>query len=140
MLWPELERFWDPWREFEEMRRTLRRNAFPARVEFPPVNIWAKEDDAVATMEIPGVEKGSLDISVEGNTLMLRGSRKPEELKEGETYHRRERWHNSFSKAVTLPFNVEADKVEARYSKGVLHVTLPRAESERPRKIAIRSE
>ncbi len=140
MLWPEFDGFWDPWRDFEDMRRALRRLAAPATVEFPPVNVWAKEDGAVVTTEIPGIEKESLDISVEGHTLTLRGSRKPLELKEGEAYHRRERWHNSFSKTIELPFNVEAGKVDARYSRGVLYINLPRAEAERPRKIAITSE
>lgn len=140
MLWPEFERFWDPWRELEDMRRALASTSFTARVKFPPVNVWAKEDSVVVTTEIAGTDKNSFDISVEGNILMLRGTRKPEELREGETYHRRERWHNSFTKTVRLPFTVEADRVEARYSKGVLSVVLPRAEAEKPRKIAIKSE
>ncbi|MEJ2182429.1 MAG: Hsp20/alpha crystallin family protein [Nitrospirota bacterium] len=140
MMWPEFEGFWDPWRQFEDMRRTLGRATLPARVGFPAVNVWANEEGAVTTAEIPGVQKDSLDISVEGNALVLRGSRKPEQLHEEETYHRRERWQGGFSKVVSLPFNVQADKVQARYSKGVLYVALPRAEAEKPKKIAITSE
>lgn len=140
MLWPEFERLWDPWREFEDMRRALTSTSFPMRVKFPAVNVWAKEDSVIVTTEIAGTEKDSFEISVEGNILLLRGIRKPEEAEKGETYHRRERWHNSFSKTIRLPFTVEANKVEARYSKGVLSVVLPRAEAEKPRKIAITSE
>jgi len=130
----------DPWREFERMARALPRLTPLSTGEFPPVNVWIKGDDALVTTEVSGLDPGTLDVSVVEKTLTIRGSRKPEELGEGESYHRRERWHGDFSRTVALPFRVEQGKVEASYSQGVLSVSLPRAESEKPMKVRIKSE
>lgn len=143
MLWSDLERlgrFIDPWREFEAMGRTLSRIEGLSSVEFPPVNVWASGDKAVVTTEIPGIDPKSLDISVINNSLTIRGSRKSDELKQGENYHRRERWSGQFAKTIELPFNVEGSGVEARFAKGILHISLPRAEAEKPKKIAVTAE
>jgi len=144
MLWSDLERlgsFWDPWQEFERMRRSLFGDGRTSTiVEFPAVNVWVKDDSAVVTTEIPGVDPKSVDISITGKSLTLRGSREPEKEQEEDTYHRRERWYGQFSKIIDLPFNVEADKVEARFKNGVLYLELPRAEAEKPRKINVKSE
>ncbi len=143
MLWTDFERFGrqiDPWRELDRMSRAFARSAAPSDGEFPAVNLWVAADRATATMEIAGIAPEEIDISVAGKTLTVRGSRRPEETKEDEQYHRRERWYGQFSRSLELPFNVETDKVNARYSKGVLSVDLPRAEAEKPKKIEIRSE
>jgi len=143
MLWPATERFervFDTLRELEGMRRSLRRFDMPSTVEFPATNVWVSEDKAVVTTEIPGIDPDTLEISVMGDSLTLRGSRQAEELKEEESYHRRERWSGQFTKTLQLPFAVEPGKVEARFSKGVLYIALPRAEAEKPRKISVKSE
>lgn len=133
-----------PWAELErmenEMNRMLSRYASPPASEFPAFNIWESTDQAVVTTEIPGIEPSSIDISVVGSTLTVRGSREPDAAQEGESYHRRERWYGKFSKTVELPFTVQTDKVEARFSRGILTITLPRAEAEKPKKIAVKSE
>lgn len=143
MLWSDFERlgrFWDPWQDFERMRRSLFGNGrTSAIVEFPAVNIWVDGDDALVTAEIPGVDPDTIELSVVGKSLILRGIRQPEEIKNGETYHRQERWQGRFSKTVELPFAVESDKVNARFTKGILSVELPRAEAEKPKKIAVKS-
>jgi HSP20 family protein len=142
MLWSDLERFdsiWNPWHELDPMARTLSRLVPPSKVEFPAVNVWLAENSALVTTEIPGVDPQAIDISVVGKSLTLRGSRHPEELREGESYHRRERWYGQFTKTIDLPFNVQADKVAARFSRGVLSIELPRAEAEKPRKITVKS-
>jgi len=108
--------------------------------EFPLVNIWVNADEAVLTTEIPGIDSKSVEISVAGRTVSLRGAREPELESEGKTYHRRERWYGQFSKTLELPFNVEADAVEARFRKGVLYVTLPKAHADKPRTIKVKSE
>lgn len=140
MLWSDFEKlggFFDPWREFERMSEAMSRLSGPVAVEFPAVNVWASADQAVVTTEVPGIDPKSLDITVVDKNLTLRGTRQPEELKEGEAYHRRERWNGQFTKTVELPFAVDSSKVEARLVKGVLNVFLPRAEADKPRKITI---
>ncbi|HVN23164.1 MAG TPA: Hsp20/alpha crystallin family protein [Syntrophorhabdales bacterium] len=147
MLWTTgLGRFGgapSPWTDLErmekEMNRMLSRYAYPSSSEFPAFNIWGTPDQAVVTTEIPGIEPESIDIAVSGSTLTVRGSREPESAKEGESYHRRERWYGKFSKAIELPFTIEAGKVEARFAKGILTIRLPRSEAEKPRKITVKS-
>ena len=139
--------FYTPWQEMERMRREMDRvfsnfYASPrSRVapSFPAINVWTNQDGAVITAELPGVNPVDIDISVVGDTLTLTGWRQPEELKEGEKYHRRERGYGKFTRTFQLPFSVEGDRVEAMFSKGVLHLSLPRAEAEKPRKITIKA-
>lgn len=140
MLWTDLERFFDPWRELENLEREFSRWLSPSRVEFPPVNIWITDENAVVTTEIPGIDPQAVDISLVGRTLTLKGSRQSEEIKEDESYHRRERWHGQFSKTIKLPFNIEGNKVGARFVNGILYINLPRAEAEKPKKISIKTE
>jgi HSP20 family protein len=142
MLWSDLERIGrliDPWREFERVNRSLSRWVSPSTIEFPAVNVWVAGDTAVVTTELPGIDPNAIDISVVGKTLTLRGSRKPEEFKENESYHRRERWHGQFTKTIELPFDIDSGKVDAQYRKGILRITLPRAEADKPRKISVKS-
>lgn len=147
MLWTTgLGRFaggFDPWTQLghmeNEMNRMLSRYASPTSGEFPAFNVWGTADQAVVTMEIPGIDSKSIDISVAGSTLTVRGSRDPEQAEKGVSYHRGERWYGKFGKTIELPFSVEGDKVEARFSKGVLYITLPRSEAEKPKKVTVKS-
>jgi HSP20 family protein len=106
---------------------------------FPAMNVWTDDNNAVATAELPGVSPEDIDISVENNTLTLRGRRQPEELEEGATYHRRERRFGAFNRAFNLPFRVDAGQVEAEFKNGVLSIWLPRAEADKPKKISIKT-
>ncbi len=147
MLWTDgfgmFDRGLDPWSEFQrienEMNRVLSRFVSPSTGDFPAVNIWSDGEETLVTTEIPGIDAGGIDISVIGKTLMLKGSREPDKVEEGNSYHRRERWYGQFSKAIELPFTIDADKVGADFSNGILTIRLPRSEAEKPRKIAIKS-
>ena len=142
--------FWGqatPWNEMERLRREMNRVfanlpvASESRITpgYPAMNVWANEDGAVATAELPGIDPETLDIAVVENTLTLSGERKPLGLAEGDVYHRRERGYGKFTRSFQLPFNVEANDVEAVYEKGVLNITLPRAEADKPRKIVVKA-
>ena len=133
---------WSPWRDLDRMRRRMSRLMGDVAgsvigTPFPPVNVWADDDHAVVSVEVPGVPSEDLDISVENDVLTVRGSRTPESLEEGERYRRHERGHGVFARRVALPFAVEADQVKADYEHGVLRIELPRAEASKPRKIEI---
>jgi HSP20 family protein len=106
---------------------------------FPPVNLWEEADALHLEAELPGLNLGDLEIFVTGgNQLTLKGQRKQVPLEKG-TWHREERTFGEFSRVLTLPVPVDADKVDARFENGVLHLTLPKAESARPRKIAVKT-
>jgi len=110
-----------------------------ATASFPAMNVWADENKAMVTAELPGVSPDDIDISVQDDTLTLRGTRQPEELDEGTNYHRRERRFGDFTRTLRLPFQVSGDGVDAAFSRGVLSISLPRAEADKPRKITVRS-
>ena len=135
-LWSDMAR--DMARLQDEMNRVFSRVAEPASGAFPAVNIWANEESAVLTTELPGVDLQDLDLAVVGDTLTIRGTRKPEQLGDGITYHRRERRQGNFVRVVQLPFRIEADEVSATLKSGLLNITLPRAQSDRPRKIQVK--
>jgi HSP20 family protein len=107
--------------------------------EFPPLNVWGSEDEIVVTSDLPGLTPEDLDISVVNETLVLKMRRQPAELAEGERWLRRERVTGEFSRTLQLPFVVDVDRVQASVSDGLLKITLPRAEADRPRRIAIAS-
>ena len=106
--------------------------------DYPSLNVWTNEDGAVVTAELPGFVPEEIDISVEGSTVTLRGGRQPEAMEEGGTYHRRERRHDRFSRSFQLPFQIDPGKVEAISEKGVVQISLPRAEEEKPKRIAVK--
>jgi HSP20 family protein len=106
---------------------------------FPAMNVWTDEESVVVTAELPGVAPDDIDVSVVGDTLTLKGSRQPDELEEGESYHRRERRYGAFTRAFQLPFQVEPNQVEANFGNGVLQISLPRAEADKPKKIAVKA-
>jgi HSP20 family protein len=135
-----------PRRDMERLRREMNRlfTEWPTRARwgaapsYPAMNVWTDEDSAVITAELPGTLLEDIEISVEDDTLTLRGQRKPD-YEEGATYHRRERRHGSFLRTFRLPFRVDAAKVDATFSKGVLSIVLPRAEEDMPKRITIRA-
>jgi HSP20 family protein len=137
--------FTSSWREMERLRREMNRlfadvrPGLAAAPCYPAMNVWTNQDGAIVTAELPGFTPEDIDISVVNDTLTLSGNRSPEELEEGETYHRRERSCGRFSRAFQLPFAVETGEVEATFEKGVLKVTLPRAEADKPKKITVKT-
>lgn len=137
-------RMTDPSTEMQRLQREMNR-LFSGTSElyahdFPPVNVWRGEEGAIVTAEAPGIDPDKVEIAVVGDSLTLSGVREPDVLKEGESYHRQERSQGRFTRTLQLPFHVETGKVEAKYDKGVLRITLPRAEADKPRKIKIKSE
>ncbi len=125
---------WDPFRELSRLQVDLNR-AF-AGANGPAFNVWTGQDSAVVTAELPGFSAEAFDVSVFGKTVTVKGERKPIEL-DGATAHRRERQTGSFVRAIELPFRIDSDRVDAKFERGVLQITLPRAEADKRRSIAI---
>ena len=89
--------------------------------------------------EMPGVSVKDIDININGNELTISGQRNSDEIPEGAHYLRRERNFGKFARTIQLPFTVDPEKVEANFKDGVLTITLPKAEAEKPKKISIKS-
>ena len=105
---------------------------------FPALNVWEDEDKLYAEAEIPGVPMEDLEIYVVGDELTVKGQRKPAAEK-GVVCHRQERGTGQFSRTLTLPADVDAEKVVAKLCNGVLTLTLPKAETARPKRIEIKT-
>jgi HSP20 family protein len=128
------------WRDMSRLQREMSHllgGTSAPMTSFPAMNLYAGEEGVILTAELPGMEADDLDITVLGETLTLSGSRNMEEMEEGAKYHRRERGRGDFTRTVQLPFTVDSERVEAKFSNGVLHVMLPRVEEEKPRKISV---
>ena len=136
-----------PWQDMQRLHREVDRlfsDSFTmaggrTAPSYPAINVWTNEDGAVVTAELPGVDTDDIDISVVNDTLTLSGERKAEGLAEGDQFHRRERGYGKFNRSFQLPFKVEADNVDALFENGILHLSLPRAEADKPKKITVKS-
>jgi HSP20 family protein len=101
------------------------------------VDISENKDSIHVDVEIPGMKKEDIKISLENNVLMLKGEKKQEREINEENCHRLERRYGSFVRSFELPMPVQADKIKASYKNGVLHVELPKAEEVKPKEIPI---
>jgi len=103
----------------------------------PALDVHDEKDNLVVQVELPGMKKDEIDISLHDGVLTVSGERKSErEQKEGETF-RSERFFGKFQRSVTLPAQVDGDKVQATYKDGILIVSLPKAEAAKPKQIAV---
>jgi len=103
----------------------------------PPVDIQETEDAYKLQAELPGLTKDDVNITLENNVLRLSGERKVEKDIKKESYHRVERTYGAFSRAFSLPLQVNSEGVQAAFENGVLTITVPKAEQAKPRKISI---
>jgi HSP20 family protein len=103
---------------------------------FPPINIFQQGDDFVAIVELPGVEKVNLHIEAKESTIRISG-KKEIGFERSASVHRRERTSGSFDRTFSLPIEINAEGIRADYRNGVLTLTVPRAESQKPRNIKI---
>jgi len=145
MVYPVARLDWtlDPFSGIQQLQREVDRlfsGYTPAVEQFPALNLWVAQDDAVLAAEIPGVDPKDVEVSVVGNVVTIAGERKADSSAPADGQHRCERERGSFSRSARLPYEVEAEKVQARYEHGVLRITLPRKESTKPRRIAITEE
>jgi HSP20 family protein len=138
---------YDPFRELrnlqDEMTRLFIGAAPRGREEMaggswiPSVDIYEDQDRLVLEADLPGLKREDFDISVENNVITLKGERKFEKKVEGDNYHRVERSYGAFSRSFTLPQTVTPDGATAEFENGILHVTLPKREETKARKIEI---
>jgi len=145
VTWPK-----NPWSIFDELesmqdgvnrifseRGYDRQGVRRSRPTFPLLNVWSSADGVVIDAELPGVDAKDVEISVLGDELTLRGKVNLSDPGNGETYHRRERPAGEFARTLQLPFRADAGAVKAHYKNGVLRLTVPRSEEEKPKRIAV---
>ncbi len=142
---------WDPFDWLSDFRNDLTR-VFDSRLApwegretdllegmgGPRVDVYEDDESVVVNADLPGIKKEDIDLSITGDTLTLKGEKKQEEEIKEEDYHRIERAYGTFQRTITLPAPVNADKVEASYTDGVLEVKMPKKEEVKPKKIDVK--
>jgi HSP20 family protein len=97
-------------------------------LEAPALDVYEQKDDLIVKAEIPGLTKDEIDITLEGNTLTIKGEKKEEEEVKDDDYYRSERTYGAFSRSIELPVTVQTDKVNASFKNGVLEIRMPKTE------------
>jgi HSP20 family protein len=137
---------WDPFREVASLQNrfnTLFRDLNDAEAPLttaafvPAVDIYEDDKKVVLKLEVPGIEEKDLDVSVENNTLTVKGERKFETEEKEENFHRIERRYGSFFRAFTLPSTVDTEHMQAKYNAGVLKLELQKKPEAQPKQIKI---
>jgi HSP20 family protein len=132
------------WREMDgfrhEVDRLFGRQVVGTHAAAPALNVWEDESAFFVESDLPDVVMDKLDVTVkDGNRLTITGERKMFEPTNA-VWHLQERFAGSFTRELTLPAPVDAEKVDAKFEHGVLRLTLPKSESAKPRKIAVKAE
>jgi HSP20 family protein len=141
MMYPTLWRQRTPsiWSEFDRLFTGMP----DARLAYswtPVVDVRETEDALVLSAELPGLDSKNVAVSVEDNVLTISGEKKQEfdETREDGQFHIVERHYGRFERSFRLPETVNADKIDARFTNGVLTISLPKVEAARPRKIEVK--
>ncbi len=149
--WKSQRNTWAPFREMEALQNEMNKlfnfslgrwnGELPEGSDgvalVPAMDIADTKDGLKITTEVPGIDRKDLNVSVDGNTLVIKGEKKREEKSDEDGVLRTERSYGSFYRAVTLPTTVDSTKVDASYKNGVLTLTLPKKEEAKPKQIAI---
>jgi len=93
---------------------------------YPNVDVVDSAKEIKVTLELPGIDEKDIDLSLDADSLTIKGEKKEEKEEKGKNYHRTERVYGSFSRTIPLPVEIDADKAQAHFKKGVLKVTLPK--------------
>jgi HSP20 family protein len=143
---------WEPFRDLISLREAMDRlfeESFirpragwlaPLGAEGLAVDMYETDQDVVIKSSVPGVKADDIDITITGDTLTIKGETKTEEKVEKANYIRQERRYGAFSRSVTLPTSIVAEKAKAEFENGVLTLTLPKAEEVKPKAIKVKAK
>lgn len=148
--WRPREEWWDAFGNLENIQREMNRmfNLSLAREGHrdmglldgawsPAVDIYDSKDNILVKADIPGLSKDDIDVTVQADTLIIKGEKKQEKETREKDHVRTERYYGSFQRAIRLPADVQADRVEATYKNGVLELVLPKSEKAKPKQIKL---
>ena len=132
----------------DRMNRIFRESFSPERPDealttsnfAPPVDVYEDEHHISLKIEVPGIDEKDINVSIENNTLTVRGERRFEKDEKEENFHRVERMYGSFTRSFTLPNTVDPEQVSAQYEKGVLKIRLAKKAEAKPKLIKVNVE
>lgn len=139
MLLTELDqKLWDPYQAIREMRREMNRLFQDKSSLFPAVNIFRNDKEVLVKTELAGLNPENIEISVDRNRLTIKGTRSWKELdSEKHISHLAEIQETGFERTLNLPFAVDTQNVQAKYSQGVLEIHLPKTSQDSSIKIPV---
>ncbi len=142
--------FWSlsPFEQLNALREEINRlfdmplGSWLAPTEFfrgwaPALDLREDKDNLVVTVELPGMKKEDIEVTVQDGVLSISGERKREQTAEEEGVYRSERYYGRFHRTITLPKPVKEDEVKATYKDGVLTIVLPKTEEAKPKQIEV---
>ncbi len=103
----------------------------------PAIDMYEDKDNLYVRVEVPGMRKEDIEVSLHDGSLSISGERKAENRQEEHEVYRAERFYGRFQRTVSLPCDVSNDKVKAQYKDGILSVTLPKTEQAKPKHIEV---
>lgn len=129
---------------FDNFFRGFELEPFESRMGMftPQIDIVESDKDVKITAELPGMDEKDIEVSLSNEMLVVKGEKKEEKEDKGKDYYRMERSYGSFSRTIPLPVEVQEDKIDATFKKGVLTITLPKSEKaiKATKKVAIKAE
>jgi HSP20 family protein len=140
---------WEPVREMMTLREAMDRlfdDAFTRPLSMsgvspmPAIDLYQTNDEVVVKACLPGLKAEDVQISVTEDVLTLRGEFKQEDVQDETTYHIREQRFGSFERSIMLPTDVQTEKARADFDKGILTITLPKADEVKPKTITIKTK
>jgi len=131
----ELQEEMNRW--FDTSLRRLGRGEFYGNF-LPAVDVVEEKDNYLVNVELPGLTKDDVSVTLQDNYLTIKGEKKYEAEKKDAHYYRRERMYGAFSRTIELPSTVDAKKIEAQFKNGVLSVRLPKTEEAKPKQIEVK--
>ncbi len=117
-----------------------RRSWFEGAMWEPAIDLIDKKDNLIAKVELPGVDKKDVKISLTENNLTIQGEIKKEEETKKENYYYRERAYGNYARTISLPAEIDKEKISARFKNGILEITMPKKPEVQPKEITIEAE
>ncbi|MFZ2331421.1 MAG: Hsp20/alpha crystallin family protein [Atribacterota bacterium] len=117
-----------------------RRSWFEGAMWEPAIDLIDKKDNLIAKVELPGVDKKDVKISLTENNLTIQGEIKKEEETKKENYYYRERAYGNYARTIFLPAEIDKEKISARFKNGILEITMPKKPEVQPKEITIEAE
>jgi len=129
---------WTPGFPFRDLDKVFEEGMW-SDVDFTPaIDVYQDSDNVIVETPLPGVDPEKVEITIENDVLTISGKSEDEKEVKRENYYRKEVRKGSFSRSVILPMSVKADMAEAHSEKGILKITIPKAEEAKPKKIAVK--
>jgi len=129
---------WEPFGQFDKFFEDFSSVSFPKVGADLAVDVFEKDGKILAEMNIPGIDPDKIEVSVEDNYLRVAGSHSEEKEEKEKHYYSKEIRRGSFERIVPLPAAVDQEKIEAEYNNGVLHISMPKVEKVKEKKVEVK--